>query len=176
MSHEIWNIWLITKDFIPDVTKSTLKEFLTKTEISVTSDNGFTMEVYGDFRFWMVQPPLMTLKIEFLQICIFVFWSKWCGHIWSFQFRNRVQMAKTKICSENSDYCPISNSDSMSEITNFNRNMSRVRNYWLIKPIWTGLNQFVPSCQKLLINKKGVVKQNLNLLWFPAQLHLNTIW
>ena len=66
-----------------------------------------------------------------------------------------------------------------SEITNFNGicngNIRSVRNYWLIKPVWTGLSQFVHSCQKLLINRKGVVEQNYKFLWFPAQLYLNII-
>ena len=52
--------------------------------------------------------------------CILVFWSKWHGHISSFQFKYRLQMTKTQICSGNSDQCPISNSDSMLEITEFN--------------------------------------------------------
>ena len=38
------------------------QEFLTKTEMSLISDKSFTMEVYGNFRFWMVQPPLVTLQ------------------------------------------------------------------------------------------------------------------
>ena len=70
-------------------------------------------------------------------------------------------------------------SDKVSEMTDFNGlcngNIRSVRNYWLIKPVWTGLNQFVHSGQKLLIGKKGVVEQNYKFLWFPAQLHLNII-
>ena len=68
----------------------------------------------------------------------------------------------------------------MSEITDFNgisnSKICRVRNYWLIKPVWTGLNQFLCMCQKWLIDKKGVVTQNVNFLYFPAYLHLNIIW
>ena len=67
----------------------------------------------------------------------------------------------------------------MSEITDFsgfyNSNIRRVRNYWLIKPVWTGLNQFMWSCQKLLINKTAVVTQKVKFLWFPTYLHLNII-
>ena len=44
------------------------------------------------------------------------------------------------------------------------------------KPVWTGLNQFVWTSQKLLIDEKGVVKQNCNFLWFIAHLQLNIIW
>ena len=40
----------------------------------------------------------------------------------------------------------------------------------------TGSNQFMCSCQKLLIDKKGVVTQNFNFLLFPAYLHLNINW
>ena len=53
---------IFVSGFLLDTLKE-LQEFLTKTEISVTSDNGFTMEVYGDFRFWIVQLPMVTFKI-----------------------------------------------------------------------------------------------------------------
>ena len=105
---------------------------------------------------------------------VLVFWSKWRCHISSFQFISRLEMTKTQICSVISDKCPISNSDtwffpdSMSEITDFNgisnSKICRVRNYWLIKPVWTSLNQFLCMCQKWLINKNGVVTQNANFL------------
>ena len=62
----------------------------------------------------------------------------------------------------------------MSEITDFNWTCNskiwRVWNYWLKKHFWTGLNQFVHTCQKLLIDEKGVVKQNYNFLWILAKL------
>ena len=38
------------------------QEFLTKMEISLISDKSFTMKVYGNFRFCMVQSPLVTLQ------------------------------------------------------------------------------------------------------------------
>ena len=50
-------------------TEHTLQEhhkFLTKTEISLISDKSFTMEVYGNFRFSMVETLLVTLQINFL--------------------------------------------------------------------------------------------------------------
>ena len=52
-------------------------------------------------------------------------------------------MTKTQILTEITDFNGICNSKIM-----------RVRNYWLKKPVWTGLNQFVQTCQKLLIDKK----------------------
>ena len=94
-----------------------------------------------------------------MEISDFEWYNLHCGHISSFQFRNRLQMTKTKKCSEISDQCPISNSDhsfisdNMSEITDFNgfcnSKTRRVRKYYTLV-----------SGQKFLIDKKDVVEQN----------------
>ena len=44
------------------------------------------------------------------------------------------------------------------------------------KLVSTGLNQFMLSCQILLIHKKDVVTKNYNFLSFVAKMTLKTIW
>ena len=60
--NRLHSIWHTTSEATYLITVEEHQEFLTKTEISLISDKSFTMKVYGNFRFWMVQPPLGTLQ------------------------------------------------------------------------------------------------------------------
>ena len=94
-----------------------IRNFWLKTEISITSDLFFICKSMGisDFERWSLNWwPYKSNSCN--KNCILVFWSKWHGHISRFQFRNRFKMTKTQICSENSDQCPLSNSESSQHV------------------------------------------------------------
>ena len=115
--------------------KCTLKEhqkFLSKTEISLISDKSFTMVVYyGDFRFWMMHLHWWLYKSNSCnKNCTLVLWSEWRGHFSRFQFRSRLKMTKTSICSELFWLLPNQYSDN-STLNFFTNFWQVVRNYWL---------------------------------------------
>ena len=127
----------------------------------------------------MMHTQPVTLKANFWnKNCTLVLWAKWCGHISSFQFRNRLKITKTNMCSEHSDLCPISNSDNLIFFTPCEKLLTTVilgeseitdsKN--LFELVWTCLSSVVRNYWSISSLKADVVKQNWNFVLYSAQV------